>query len=1057
MPFGSEFDVPPESSGGMGTIYEYRVASVALVTLLCEGHMPFGVGLPLARVSFQQRITGHHLDDVVFTSPSGRKVVVQAQVKKNISITGSNRPFIDVLAEGLRAHEANAEAIARGEMLLGLIAEGDVGQLHQLRKLTQVIRHLPDVRAVRLKLREGVIREALRRRYRQVLNAMAVVMPEGTPAEVEEAARLVLSALHIWIADAGPGGADERAALDALRRIPLPEGMYPVDLLHHIYEIATIYGPQAAQVDREHLIRTIRERSGIQVSAGRAAGSQPRGNERAARQLPAPPIHFRGRSRELGILGDLATGVNDGGEQGQVVVISGRPGVGKTALAIQAGAQLRESFSGAQLFADLRGVGGIPADPSDVLRQFLRDLRLSDEEIPLALDEKAALFRSRVAESPVLVVLDNAADSAQVRPLLPGPGPSLTIVTSRNSGLAIVGSRFLRLGELSPAESAEFLALATSRPGYREDPQILRIAELCGHLPLALRIVSSILAGWDGWTPSYLAKSLEDRHGLLDKLEQDGTGVRASFELSYQILRPAARQAFRRMSVIPDSQFPSELGAIAAGCEEKIAASIVENLVAANLVDRGTRDGDIRLHDLIRVYAHEKLEKEEGRAGQREAEARVMRSVLNWLHATTKVLSDHKRYRPDDMARSLRLIDMDWALIRGVLNLAIKGKLFGDLAVILDGLRCYVEMRGLWDFWAELGAAMSAAADSPDVTDPESKHLGRLVPLIMIATAKLRMHDADGAIAAAADLESIAPDVENPVLRAEALNEIGNVMRETRNWQKALSCYEEAKALLRKAGMTGEAASTTYNIGNVYRDRGQYEAAIEAYEEELAHRHASSDRWNEAVTLNSLVGPYSRVGRIDDAIAAYSTAIEIFEVFGDAANMSACLHDIGISLVRAGRPEEGIPYIERDLEIESRRGNHRGMAISMSTLGQALISVGDERGEGYLYKAIEMAREAGDPGTESYAAILMAMVQARAGTGSIMAIESALNSIREHRGIREHAEFMFACSKIDHLPRDLRIRYLNDAIAAFGQLGNVQDGDEAREALRDLLTDPGSD
>jgi tetratricopeptide (TPR) repeat protein len=1037
----------------MGTIYEYRVASVVLVTLLCKGHMPFGVGLPLDRVCLQQRITGHHLDDIVLVSPADRKVVVQAQVKKNISVTGSNRPFIEVLTEALHAHEANAEAVARGEMLLGVIAEGNVGQLQQLRKLTQVIRHLPDVRAVRQRMRQGVTGEPLRKRYRQVLNAMTAVLPEENPTEVEEAARRVLSALHVWIPDAGPGGAEERAALDALRRIPLPEGMYPVDLLHHIYEIAMIYGPAAGQVNREDLIRTIRNRSGIQVCTERAAGRQAGRNERTARQLPAPPPHFQGRARELGIIGDLAADASQGRESGQVTIISGRPGVGKTALAVRAGTELRGRFSGGQLFADLRGVGGTPADPSDVLRRFLRELGVPDEEIPVALDEKAALFRSRTADCPLLVVLDNAADSAQVRPLLPGPGPSYTIVTSRNSRLAVIGGRSLRLGELSPVEAAEFLAQATSRPGYREDPQIRRIAELCGHLPLALRIVSSILSGWDGWTPGYLAKSLADQQ-VLDKLEQDDIGVRASFELSYRSLKPAARQAFRRMSVIPDSQFPAHLVAIAAGCDEKLADSLVEGLVAANLVDRGTRDGDIRFHDLIRVYAREKLAEEEGEAGQREAETRVMRSALNWLHATTKVLGDHAGYEPDEMARSLRLIDMDWPLIRGVLNLAIESEFYGDLMVILDGLKRYVEMRGLWDVWADLGAAMSAAVDRSGITDLQLEHQARLLPLTMIATAKMSMHDAEGAMNAAAEIELIAPSIENPGLRAEALNVIGNVMRETRYWEKALSCYKQAEALFREAEIADEAASATYNIGNVYRDCGQYEAAIEAYEEELAYRRAAGHRWDEAVTLNSLVAVYSRVGRIADAIAAYSAAVDIFEVFGDAANMSACLHDIGISLLRAGRPKEGIPYLERDLEIETQRGNRRGMAMSMSTLGQALIAVGDTRGGAYLHDAIKTAREAEDPGVESYAALTMSIIQAAAGTGSITAVESAVNAVKEHRGILEHAEAMLLCGQVDHLPRDLRIRYLNDAITAFGQIGAVQDGGAAREALQDLLADP---
>lgn len=1050
----SEVGVSPKSTGGMGTNYEYRVATVALAMLLSEGHMPFSVDLPLAQVCLQQRNAGYHLDDLVLMSPADRRVVVQAQVKKSLTVTGSSRELIDVLGQANRACEANAEAIARGEMMLGVIAEGNASHLAQLKDLTEMIRHLSDVGAVHQQIREKATGEPLRKRYRHVLTAMEAVVT-GSPEAVEEAARRVLSALHVWIADAGPGGREERAALDSLREVTLPEGMYPAQLLGHIYEIATEYGPRAAQVDRDHLIRTIKKRTGVTIPVGRRRVHQAISGHQAIRQLPASSENFQGRERELQIMRDLAAEAADGDGYGRTLVISGRPGVGKTALAVQGAIGLRDRFSAAQLYADLRGTDESPADPADVLRGFLRAFGVADEEVPSALDEQAALFRSHTADIPMLILLDNAADAGQVRPLLPGPGPSLVLVTTRNAGLASIGGRFIPLEVLSPDECAELLAAATGRPEYRFDPRILRIAELCGHLPLALRIVSSILAGWGGWTPGYLIAGLEDQQGRLDRLEQEDLGVRASFELSYRRLKASGREMFRRLSAIPDSQFPAGLAAEAAGCDPRQATSLVETLISANLIDRGTGDGDIRLHDLIRVYAREKLKTEEGDAGTWAAEKRVLEGVLQRLNATTKALGDHTRYGPAEMGRMAGRVDKRWSLVRATLNLATERKAYPALLLTLGNLQRYIEMRGLWPAWADLGATLARAVDRDQDMGPDLRTLLRQASLEMIATGRAWMHDIAGAQAAASSLEGLLPEIEEPVLRATALNVIGNVIRDI-DGDRALACYEQARSICREVGLADKAATATHNVANIYRDRGQYAEAITGYEEELAYRRSAGDRWEEAVTLTSLVIAYARVGRIDDAIAAHSTAAEIFEAVGDAANMSACHHDLGLSLVTAGRFDEGIAYLQQDLDIEVKRGNRRGASQSLAALGYSFLVAGREGADAHLREAIKISREIDDPGITAYAsAIRLIMLVPDGGTDQLAAVESTLTIVKEHLGPHVHAELKRLCGRTDSIPLKDRIRHLEDAIAAFDRLGDTQDGDAAREELQDLKHGPG--
>jgi tetratricopeptide (TPR) repeat protein len=599
----------------------------------------------------------------------------------------------------------------------------------------------------------------------------------------------------------------------------------------------------------------------------------------------------------------------------------------------------------------------------------------------------------------------------------------------------------------------ELLAAATDRPEYRSDQRILRIAELCGHLPLALQIVSSILIGWGGWTPSYLIAKLEDQHRL-DRLEQEDLGVRASFELSYRRLKAPVREMFRRLSAIPDSQFPAALAAEAAGRDGRQAASLVETLIRANLIDPGNHDGDIRFHDLIRDYAKEKLTTEEGDAGTWAAEKRILESVLNRLNATTKALSAHDQYTPAEMGRKARLIDDRWSLVRATLNLAMERKAHGEVVFTLGMLHRYIEMRGLWLAWADLGAALARAVDRDMDMESERRTLARQFSLEMIATGRSWMHDIAGARAAASSLEALLPEIEEPVLRASALNVIGNAMRDT-DGDKALACYEKAKSIFHEGGRPEEAATATHNVANIHRDRGHYADAIKGYEEELAYRRSVGDRWEEAVTLTSLVVAYARVGRIDDAIAAHSTAAAIFEAVGDAANMSACHHDLGFSLVMAGRFDEGIAYLQQDLDIEVKRGNRRGASQSLAALGYSLLVAGREGADSYLQEAIEVSREIGEPGITAYASVIrLVMLVANRGTDQLAAVESILNIVKEHLGPRTHAELKLLCGKADSIPLKNRIQHLEDAISTFDRLGDTQNGDIARGELQDLGDKP---
>ncbi len=360
------------------------------------------------------------------------------------------------------------------------------------------------------------------------------------------------------------------------------------------------------QTARKETARLLADALGLtgQVRTDFAAAARGRagGVAAATRTLPRDILSFTGRESELQV---LETAVNDAGGVVAIYAIGGMAGIGKTALAVHAAHRLASRFGDGQIFLPLHAhtPGQRPVDPAEALASLLQAIGVAARQIPAGLEARIGLWRDHVAGKRLLLVLDDAADSEQVRPLLPGTAGSLVLVTSRRHLIALEDALTVSLDALSAGDAATLLVRLASRPGQNADDEaVAQISRMCGHLPLALGLLARQLHHHPAWSPADLAADLAAARDRLALMHAEDLSVAAAFHLSYAELRPDQQLMFRRLGLHPGTDLDAHAAAALADLSQEEASALLQGLFDHYLLAEPAR-GRYRLHDLIRQYA----------------------------------------------------------------------------------------------------------------------------------------------------------------------------------------------------------------------------------------------------------------------------------------------------------------------------------------------------------------------------------------------------------------------------------------------------------------------
>ncbi|MFF7874487.1 BTAD domain-containing putative transcriptional regulator [Streptomyces californicus] len=609
--------------------------------------------------------------------------------------------------------------------------------------------------------------------------------------------------------------------------------------------------------------------------------------------LPRAPRGFQGRTAELAALSRAAAG------ESPVCLVTGPAGVGKTALALQWAHRNEALFPDGRLFADLRGFSeaGEPA-LIDVLREFLLALGVPPRRVPESAPAAAALFRSLTGRRRLLVVLDNARDSATVRALLPGGTDCVTLVTSRHRLEGLIASDAARPVPLDTLEADDGTALLAGVLGEErvlaEPVAARRLAELCGGLPLALRVTAARLAGRPQWTLAALADELADERGRLAFLDVDDTGVAAALRLTVQHLPPDAVHQFARLGHHPGGHVDPYAAAALAGTDPVAAAAALERLAAAHLVSE-TAPGRWVLHDLVRLYAR----------GLDPAAAReALVGVLDHGIATALAAADTAEpggepcfVLPDGFRRPAAVRD------------------FSDRAEA---------MRWLSDERENLALAAQAARDA-GLED----RAWRII-LLQWPQVVWRVRDNWTPLLELA-LES-ARAGKDAYAESRVLTLLGWVLTEEGRAAEAAALLEHSPRLAREAGDPLGEATALINLAVVRAELGELPAATENCVRAVELARREEDRHTEMLALQHLARMRLTARRPEEALAHARTALDLGPEHEEAARRSLLLAVCGEAHLALGQEDDGVRLLDRAAREAEDAGYDEGAVRALEVL-----------------------------------------------------------------------------------------------------------------------------
>src|SRR2546421_798923 len=581
------------------------------------------------------------------------------------------------------------------------------------------------------------------------------------------------------------------------------------------------------------------DESGQLVAAARPAAPEANGHPA---QLPADLADFTGRALHVAELCDLlARERKDPEPPGAVVLsaIAGKAGVGKTALALHVAHRLRGSFPDGQLYVNLRGAEQQAAQPADVLAGFLRALGVDGSAIPDDVEERGVLYRRRVADRRLLVVLDNAAREWQVRPLLPGSGGCAVLVTSRARLAGLEGARLIDLDVLGAEHAVELLSQVAGPERVAAEPEAAEeLARQCGYLPLAVRICGARLRARPHRRLAWLCGRLGDERRRLDELTIGDLEVRASLALSYEELDHRERQAFHRLGLLRAPDFRAAIAGPLVDASVDEAEELVDTLVDAQLLEVAGRDptGSLRyrFHDLIRLYARERAGAEETATDRTAA---MERALGAWLAVAEE--ADHRlgcgfftvphgsalRWRFDRklteelLAEPAAWFESERAALIAAVEQSAEWHLpetAWDLAVCSAG---FLEVRGYFDDWRHTFEVALAA------TRTTGNRRGEAAVLRGLGELHTFQDRYDAALSCFRQAAAIFGELGDRQGQAATASGCGLVCRVRGRLGEALAWFGQALRISRQLGLGRIEGYALLGMGTILLQQGRYDEA----------------------------------------------------------------------------------------------------------------------------------------------------------------------------------------------------------------------------------------
>ncbi|MEV7094018.1 tetratricopeptide repeat protein [Amycolatopsis sp. NPDC051045] len=708
--------------------------------------------------------------------------------------------------------------------------------------------------------------------------------------------------------------------------------------------------------------------------------------------LPPTDTGFTGRSAEIAA---LATCVGATTASSRVTVVTGPAGIGKTTLALQAARSAVDAgeFPGGVLFVDLHGYDARRrVDPGTALEPLLRALGVAGERVPPDLASRALLFRSLLAERPgrALVVLDNAFSAGQVKELLPGDVRHRVLVTSRHTLSDLPGARQLDVGPLSAEEAVALVAglLASAHPG---DDRIDEaggaasdLARFCGCFPLALAIAAAILVNDREQTIATLARTLADRAERLNELSTGSErSLRATIDLSYELLESRDARTFRLLTVNPGPRTSVAAAARLTGLTDREARRSLAILLSAHMIQRAGRD-TFQFHDLIRLYAEERLSRDE----TDEARDGTIQRFLAYyhdavfeavMHTQAESLAEHVRPLTAGLfatsAEFFEWFDRERPnLIPAVALAAQIGR--NDIAGSLGGrLYHFLGLRGSWN------DAINALRFAVDAAQERSDKVEQGIALSGIGECHLAMRRFDDAVAYGEEALKVLRATKHREGIAAALQALATTYTRAGNPNRALELLDEATRLAERPSLpsvdvllalsvAGSKAVTLFaqkryeesieqlqivlagfrqvgarkdegialnNIGDAYYWLERYDEAIKYYLESIVVARIAGNLRGEGATENSLGNAYFATRQNDLAMARYRQALAIARELGDRYEEAQALNNFGGALARAERFEEARASWRRAIALLDKTDNSR----LLSTVVRRLDELGE--------------------------------------------------------------------------------------------------------------------